>query len=88
MTVGFGRDQIDEVAVTFLVFTQQHQVVVPVALHPRLVALLRDVHFAPDHRVNALGLGGIVELHRAKEISMIRHGHRRHLLLGNGVHQL
>ena len=52
------------------------------------MALLRDVDFAADHRMDALGLGGVVELHRAEQIAVIGHGDRRHLLLGDQIHQL
>ena len=83
-----GGDQLDEVAIAFLVFAEQHQVVVAVGIAARLVALLRNVHLAADHRMDALRLGGVVELHRAEEIAVIGHGHRGHLLLDHDLHQL
>ena len=55
--MGF-RDQLDEVAVAFLVLAQQHQVVVAVGIAAGFVALLGDVDFATDDGVDAGGLRG------------------------------
>ena len=57
-----GGNQLDEVAIAFLVLAEQHQVVVAVGIGARLVALLRNVHLAADHRMDAVGLGGVIEL--------------------------
>ena len=48
-----GGDQVDEVAVAFLVFAEQHEVVVAVGIGAGLVALLRDVDFAADDGMDA-----------------------------------
>ena len=53
-----------------------------------LVPLLRDVHLAADHRMDAVLFRLIVELHRAEQIAVIRHGDRGHLLLLRELHEL
>ena len=53
-----------------------------------LVALLRNVDFAADHRMHAVALGGVVELDRAEQVAVIGHGDGRHLLLDRGLHEL
>ena len=83
-----GRNQVDEIAVAFLALAQQHQVVVAVGIRARFVALLRDVHLAADHRLDALRPRGIVELHGAEEVAVVGHRHRGHLLLRYRVDQL
>ena len=52
------------------------------------MALLRDVDFAADDRMDALRFGGVVKLHRAEQIAVIGHGDRGHFLLGDDVHEL
>ena len=83
-----GGDQLDQVAVAGLVLAQQHQVVVAVGIALDGLALLRDVHFAADHRMDALLLGLVVELHRAEQIAVVGHGDGGHLLLLHLLHQL
>ena len=61
-----GGDQLDQVAVAFLVFAEQHQVVVAIGLGPDSAPLLRDIDLAPEDWVDALLLGRMVELHRAE----------------------
>ena len=51
------------------------------------MALLRDVHLAADHGMDALRFGGVVELDRAEQVAVIGHGHGGHLLLDDR-HQL
>ena len=53
-----------------------------------LMALLRDVDLAADHRMDAVLLGLVVELDRAEEVAVVGHGDGGHLLLGHDVHQL
>ena len=77
-----GGDQLDEVAIALLVFAEQHQVVVAVGIGAGLVALLRDVDFAADDGMDAVGLGRVVELDRAEEVAVIGHGDGGHFLLG------
>ena len=62
--------------------------VVAVGIGAGFVALLRDVDFAADDRMDALGFGRVVELHRAEEVAVVGHGHGGHFLLGDDVHQL
>ncbi len=83
-----GGDQLDEVAVAFLVFAQQHQVVVAVGFALDADALLRDVDFAADDGVDAVVLGVVVELDRAEEVAVIGHGDGGHFLLGDDLHEL
>ncbi len=49
-----GGDQLQQVAIAFLVLAQQHQVVVAIGIAAACQALLRDVDFASDHRMHAL----------------------------------
>ncbi len=79
---------MNQVAITLLVFTQQNQVIIPVRFGVHLVALLRDIDLAADHRMHALFLGPVVELHGAEQVAVIRHGHGGHLLLDHEIHQL
>ena len=81
-------NKLDEVAIAFLVFAQQHQVVIAIRFALNGLPLLRDVNLAADHRMDALGLGAVIKLDRAEQIAMVGHGHRRHLLLGGELHQL
>ena len=53
-----------------------------------LVTLLRDIHFAADHGVNAFLLGLVIELDRAEQVAMIGHGNGGHVLLHRQVHEL
>ena len=62
--------------------------VVAIGAGAGLVALLRDVHFAANDRVDSLGVGGVVELHGAEEIAVVGHGDGGHLLLDHDLHQL
>ena len=80
--------QLDEVAVAFLIFAEQHQVVVAIRVAAHLVALLRNVYFAADHRMDARRLRRVVELHRSKQIAVVGHGHGGHLLFDHDLHQL
>ncbi len=50
--------------------------------------LLRNIDFATDDRMDALGFRAVIELNSSEEVSMIGHGNRRHLLLGSQLHQL
>ena len=63
-------------------------VVVAVGIAARLVAFLRDIDFASDNGVDALSLGGVIELHGAEKVPVIGHGHRRHFLLFDQLHEL
>ncbi len=88
------RDQLDQIAVAFRAFAQQHQVIraaLPwfgrvsvggIALR-RLAAIvaaaLGHIHFAPDDRLDAARLGGVVEGLRGKKISVVGDGHCGHL---------
>ena len=83
-----GGDQLDQVAVAGLVFAQQHQMVVAVGIALDGLPLLRDVHFAADHRMDAVLLGLVVELDRAEQVAVVGHGHGGHLLLLHLLHQL
>ena len=83
-----GGDQVDQVAVAFLVFAEQDQVVVAVGVGAGLVALLRDVNFAADDRMDAFRLGRVVELDGAEEVAVIGHGDGGHLLALRDLHQL
>ena len=74
-------DEVDEVAIAFLVLAEQDQVVVAVGIAAGLVALLRNVDFAADDGVDAFAFGGVVKLDGAEEVAMVGHGDGGHFLL-------
>ena len=83
-----GRDQLDEIAIAFLVFAEQDQVVV--AVRCRRVFLwpcCATYTSQPMTGWMPLRLGGVVELDRAEQIAVIGHGDRGHLLLDHDLHQ-
>jgi len=82
------RHQLNEVAIAFLVLAQQDQMVVAVRIVLERLPLLRDIHLAADHGVDALLLGRVVELDRAEQVAVVGHGDGGHFLLGDGVHEL
>ena len=82
-----GGDQLDQVAVAFLVFAEQDEVVVAVRVAPVLMALLRDIDFAADDRVDSSRVGGVVELDRAEQVAVVGHGDGGHLLFCHRLHQ-
>ncbi len=83
-----GGNQVNQVAVAFLVFAQEDEVVVAVAVVPDFVPLLRDIDLASEDRSDAFLLGGGVELHGAEQVAVIGQRDRRHALLGHGLDQL
>ena len=56
-----GGDQAQQIAITFLVFAQQHQVIVAASIAARSASLGRNVNFTPDHRMHAPRFRLIVE---------------------------
>jgi hypothetical protein len=83
-----GGNQLEQITIAFLVLAQQHQVVVAIGIAAARKALLRDVDLATDHRMHSLLLRFVVELDRAEEVAVVRHGDGGHLLLDHQVHQL
>ena len=59
-----------------------------VAVAAGFVALLRDVDFTADDRVHAFGLGGVVELDGAEEVTEVGHGDGGHFLFDDRIHEL
>ena len=78
-----GRDQPDQVPVAFLVFAEQHQVVVALRIGPVSVTLSGDVHLAADDGLDALRRGRVIELDRAEQVAVVGHGDRGLFLLGD-----
>src|SRR6266487_5768171 len=80
----FRRD-LHQVAIAFLVFGQDQKMVVGIAIRRRafdaMIVLLADVQLAADDGLNSGGLGGIHEVHGAKNIAMVGHSHGRHAQL-------
>ena len=84
---GFG-DNLDQVAITLVVFRQHDEMVVAVALgRGAMIFLLADVELAAQDRLDARFLGGVDEGHRAEDVAVIGHGDRRHLELLDAVDQ-
>ena len=52
------------------------------------MALLRDIHLATNHRVNAVSIGFVIKLDGAKKVTVIGHGHGGHLLALHDAHHL
>jgi len=82
-----GGDQVDEVAVAFLVFAEQDEVVIAVGIGAGFV-VAGDIDFAADDRVDAGGFGGVIEGDGAEEVAMIGHADGGHVLFGADLHEL
>ncbi len=82
-----GGNQLHQIPVTLLGFGQQQQVVIAIPFFPLAHLARSNVHLAADNRPDAFCLGGIVELHRAKQIPVIAHRDGRHLHLRSGINQ-
>ena len=75
---GLGGD-LDQVAVALFVFGEDEQVVVGVAFGGgAVVVLFADVEFAADDGLHARVLGGVDEMHGAKNVAVVGHGHGGH----------
>ena len=78
---GFRRD-LHQVAIALFVFGQHQQVVVSIAVGRSaldvVVVFLADVEFAAHDRLDPGLVRGIHEMHRAKNIAVVGHGHRGH----------
>jgi len=79
---------LNQIAVSGLVFAQQHQMVIAIRVAFDALALLCDVDFASDYGMDAVLLGFVVKLDCAEQISVVGHGHGGHLLLLRLGHQL
>ena len=75
---GLRRD-LDQIAVAFFIFGEHQQVVVGIAFRRRaVVVFFADVKFAADDGFHVVLLCRINEVHRAKNIAMVGHGHGGH----------
>jgi hypothetical protein len=71
---GLGGDA-NEVAVAFLVFGEDQEVVVVVALGgSAMVLVLAYVEFAPEDRLDALLFGRIEKMDRSVDVAVVGHG--------------
>jgi hypothetical protein len=91
LEVGVG-DELEEVLVAGEVLGEQAEVEDGFALVVGAALLLEarsfdEVELAADERLDALGLGGVVELDRAVEIAVIGEGDGGHAELDRAVHQ-
>ena len=83
----FG-DNLDQVAVALVILSQHDQMVVAVAFRRgAMVLFLADIKFAAKDRLHTRFLRRIDERHRAKDVAMIGHGHRRHVELFDTLDQ-
>ena len=82
-----GGDEVDEVAVAFLVFAEEDEVVVAVGVGAGLV-VAGDVDFAADDGVDAGVFGGVVEGDGAEEVAVVGHADGGHFLFGADLHEL
>ena len=80
--IGPGH-QLYQISISLVIFRQQNQVVVPCAIH--LVLLMAvpgcHIHLAANDRVNPLPLAGLIKLHDAEHIAMVRNGYMLHAQL-------
>ena len=76
------RAELDQVGVAGRRLGQQREVRRPLRLH---VPVVGDVHLAPDDRLHALLVGGLVEVDRAGQRAVVGERHRRHLEPGRLV---
>src|SRR5581483_5059161 len=83
-----ARHQLNQVAVPFQVFTQQHKMVIAVGFGRHAPALLGYISLAADDGLDAALMSFIVELNSAEKIPVVRHRHRRHVLLLDQFHEL
>lgn len=83
-----GRAELDEVLIALLVFAQEHQVRVFAGdLGLVKAAALGDVDLAPDDRVNARLLAGLVEVDHAVHHAVVRNRQGLHAQLLGALHQ-
>ena len=82
-----GGDEVDEVAVAFLVFAKEDEVVIAIGIGAGFV-VAGDVDFAADDGVDAGGFGGVIETDGAEEVAMVGHADGGHVLLGADLHEL
>ena len=83
-----GRDQFDEIAVAFLVFAEQDQVVVAIVFGAGLVAVLIDVDLAAKNGMDAFIFGGVVKLDGAEHVAVVGHGDGGLFELRGELHEL
>src|SRR5579863_2628364 len=70
---------LDEIAVSLFVLGKHQQVIVSIAFRGgAVIVLFAYVKFTSDNRLDAMLVGGIHEVHGAKNITVVRHGHSRH----------
>ena len=73
------RDELDQVAVAFVVLAQKHEMVRAFRLRAAvLVIIRRDIYFAADDRLDAMRRGLVIKIRRGKKIAVVRHGDGRH----------
>ena len=84
------RHQLDEVVVPGEVGCEQHEMIGRLAGGAAVVApvAVGDVHLAADDRLDPALARLVVELDGGKEISVLRHRHRRHLEANHLVERL
>jgi hypothetical protein len=82
-----GGNEVDEVAIAFLVFAEEDEVVVAVGIGAGLV-VAGDVDFAADDGMDAGGFVGVVEGDCAEEVAVVGHADGGHVLFGADLHEL
>ena len=83
-----GRYEVDQIAIAFLVFAQQDQMVVAIARVLHRGCLLRHIHLATDDWVDSRALGRVIEFDSAKQIAVVGHRDGGSLLLCHHLHHL
>src|SRR5258708_24417671 len=79
------RCDLDQIAITFLVFGENQEMVVRVAIGRRaldaMIIFLANIKLAANDRLDPRSLRGIHKMHRAKNIAVVSHRHGRHTQL-------
>ncbi len=74
------RDNLDQIAIAFIVLRQHDKMVVAIAfLIGTVVLFLADVEFATQDGLHARFLRSVYERHSAEDVAVVGHGHAGHV---------
>ena len=74
-----GGNQLNQIAVAFFIFCEQHKMVRPLRIAAAILMIIgRDIHFATDDGLYAVGASLMKEICGGEKISVIGNRYRRH----------
>ena len=74
-----GRDQLDQIAIAFVVLAQKHEVVRALRFGAAILVIVRrNVHFTADDRLDAVRGGLVIKVRSRKKIAVVGDGNGRH----------